>query len=228
MNKEINEFINTISAVSPNFSFLSFGLDLVITFVLTYLLSLIYVRYSTALSNKNNFARNFMLLAMTTMLIISIVKSSLALSLGLVGALSIVRFRTAIKEPEELTFTFLSISIGLGLGANQRAMTVYAFIIIAGFLILRSKGLKKDAPQNLYLSISHEGSDKIDAESVVKILHKHCDSLSLKRFSESETANDLSFFVGLRDFNQLNLIKNELQGLSDKITVSFIDNSGVL
>ena len=53
------------------------------------------------------------------MIIITIVKSSLALSLGLVGALSIVRFRTAIKDPEELSFLFISIAIGLGMGANQ-------------------------------------------------------------------------------------------------------------
>ena len=50
---------------------------------------------------------------MTTMLIISIVKSSLALSLGLVGALSIIRFRAAIKEPEELAYLFLAIGISI-------------------------------------------------------------------------------------------------------------------
>ena len=58
------------------------------------------------------------LITMTTMLIISIVKSSLALSLGLVGALSVIRFRAAIKEPEELTYLFLTIAIGLGFGAK--------------------------------------------------------------------------------------------------------------
>ena len=58
------------------------------------------------------------------MVMITIVKSSLALSLGLVGALSIVRFRTAIKEPEELSYAFLSIAIGLGLGADQRLTTL--------------------------------------------------------------------------------------------------------
>ena len=64
------------------------------------------------------------LLAVTTMFIITVVKSSLALSLGLVGALSIVRFRAAIKEPEELTYLFFAISIGLGLGADQRVVTL--------------------------------------------------------------------------------------------------------
>ena len=56
---------------------------------------------------------------MTTLLVIAVVKSSLALSLGLVGALSIVRFRTPIKEPEELAYIFLAIALGLCLGADQ-------------------------------------------------------------------------------------------------------------
>lgn len=58
------------------------------------------------------------------MLVITVVKSSLALSLGLVGALSIIRFRSAIKEPEELTYLFLAISLGLGFGANQTVITI--------------------------------------------------------------------------------------------------------
>ncbi|MCI0696355.1 DUF4956 domain-containing protein [candidate division KSB1 bacterium] len=87
--------------------------------VLAYLLSLVYAQYGHALSNRKMFARNFVMITMTTMLIITIVKASLALSLGLVGALSIVRFRAAIKEPEELAYLFLAIGIGLGFGADQ-------------------------------------------------------------------------------------------------------------
>ena len=62
------------------------------------------------------------------MIIITIVKSSIALSLGLVGALSIVRFRAAIKEPEELTFLFICIAIGVGLGAGQRNIIIIGSI----------------------------------------------------------------------------------------------------
>src|SRR5688500_17756117 len=90
----------------------------------SYLLSIIYVRYICTLSNRRVFAKNFILLAITTMFIISVVKSSLALSLGLVGALSIVRFRSAIKEPQELTYLFLTISIGLGCGAGLTILTI--------------------------------------------------------------------------------------------------------
>jgi len=78
-----------------------FIINSVIILILAFLLEKTYAKCAKSLSNRKHFAYNFMLIAFTTMVIISIVKSSLALSLGLVGALSIVRFRSAIKEPQE-------------------------------------------------------------------------------------------------------------------------------
>ena len=88
-----------------------------------------YARFGRTLTNRVALARILPFIALVTALVIFIVKSSLALSLGLVGALSIVRFRTPIKEPEELTYLFMSIAIGLGLGAEQRIVTITAFAI---------------------------------------------------------------------------------------------------
>ena len=67
------------------------------------------------------------MISLTTMFVIAVIKQSLALSLGLVGALSIIRFRTAIKDPEELANLFFAISIGIGLGANQVEITSISF-----------------------------------------------------------------------------------------------------
>jgi len=76
--------------------------DIILTAVCALILKLFYIRFGQSLSNRSRLANNFVAIAVTTALVITIVKSSLALSLGLVGALSIVRFRTAIKDPEEL------------------------------------------------------------------------------------------------------------------------------
>jgi len=89
-----------------------------------------FKQFGSTLSNREEFAQVFPFVLLTTVLIISIVKSSLALSLGLVGALSIVRFRTPIKEPEELAYLFIAIAMGLGLGANQTVNTVVAGLVI--------------------------------------------------------------------------------------------------
>ena len=105
--------------------------NLAIFLVLAGLLGL-YVRYlynrcSRSLSDTDSTGSVFPLLTVVTAAVIAVVKSSLALSLGLVGALSIVRFRAAIKEPEELVYLFLCIAVGLCLGSEQMGL---AFVLI--------------------------------------------------------------------------------------------------
>ena len=112
--------INKASEISISL----FAFNLILSALLSFILSWVYIRYGRSLSNRRQFSENFFILTMTTMVIITVIKSSLALSLGLVGALSIIRFRTAIKEAEELAYLFLAISIGLGLGANQTKITL--------------------------------------------------------------------------------------------------------
>src|SRR3989344_6722963 len=129
-------------------------LALITAALLSFILAKLYVRFGTSVSNRKQFSANFVLLAAATTLIIMIVRSSLALSLGLFGALSIVRFRAAIKEPEELVFLFLCISIGLGLGANQIKVTTLSFILLALVVISRGIYMKKEENQNLFINIS--------------------------------------------------------------------------
>ena len=126
-------------------SLTDFILNALLAALLSWILSLFYRKYGLSVSNRRQFANNFMLLALSTMLIIFIVKSSIALSLGLVGALSIVRFRAAIKEPEELTYLFLVIGIGLGMGANQPAITVVGFVLILALLYIQVSMRKRRA-----------------------------------------------------------------------------------
>ena len=108
---------------------------IVFSAILSLLIQFVYIKFSSTLSDKFEFSKNFVILGLATTLIITIVKSSLALSLGLVGALSIVRFRAAIKEPEELVYLFLIIATGLGCGAGQIMITVIG-VIISLFIII--------------------------------------------------------------------------------------------
>ena len=117
------DFTNTINIVD-------FIVGLLVAALLSLILKFFYVRFATSISNREKFASNFVPLALTTMLVISVVQASIALSLGLVGALSIVRFRAAIKEPEELTYLFLTIGIGLVAGANKPLLAVLAMLVI--------------------------------------------------------------------------------------------------
>ena len=110
-----------------------------------------FKKFGSTLSNREEFGQVFPFILLTTILIITVVKSSLALSLGLVGALSIVRFRTPIKEPEELAYLFISIAMGLGLGANQILATVVAGPGILAFMAIIKTAKRENKSKNFYL-----------------------------------------------------------------------------
>jgi hypothetical protein len=130
-----------------NISLSSVIMSLLATSVSSFLLRQLYVRYGRSMNNREYFGNIFILLGVTTCSVIIIVKYSLALSLGLVGALSIVRFRAAIKEPEELVFLFLVIAFGLAFGANQFAVgfvllvTAYIVVVVGSKYFSRNNGL---------------------------------------------------------------------------------------
>jgi uncharacterized membrane protein YhiD involved in acid resistance len=224
MNTLINFFSDNFSGFSPK-NIPSFIFSIVICAVLSYLLGKIYIKYGNSLSNRRAFARNFLLLALTTMFIITVVKSSLALSLGLVGALSIVRFRSAIKEPEELTYLFLNIAMGLGCGAGLSLLTIIAFVIFYIFIRLNSHKKEELEEQNLYLNISSLSSTPVNIPSIVQILEKHCNFIKLKRSDESLERFELAFLVGLENVDALQKIKEEIRTLHPNAVVSLLDTS---
>ena len=207
--------------------FSSFIAYLVLAAVLGYVLGRIYVRFGTSLSNRDSFARNFVLIATTTMFIITIVKSSLALSLGLVGALSIIRFRAAIKEPEELSYLFLAIAVGLGLGAEQALITIVAFAVIVGILVLKRILLGAAQRPNLYLTITTEAPQKIALPALLETLQRHCTSTSLKRFDETPTTTEASFLANFEGVAKVDACTQQLRALSENVRVSYLDERGL-
>lgn len=224
MDQTFQEFLASQSAQIP---VLGFVINLLLTALLSYILRGVYVKYGASLSNRRAFARNLILMAVTTMLIITVVKSSLALSLGLVGALSIVRFRAAIKEPEELAYLFLAISIGLGLGADQRVITVVAFAIIVGIIWLMKYSSRSEENQNLYLTVSSHNPEKVELEEIVQVLKTHCSAVSLKRFDDTKELLEAAFLVEFEDFPQLEATRASLLGLGDDVRVTFLENRGI-
>ena len=225
---KVQSFQEFLTNQSVQVSVGGFMLNLVLAAVLAYLLSLVYAKFGRSLSNRKLFARNFVLITMTTMLIITIVKSSLALSLGLVGALSIVRFRAAIKEPEELAYLFLAISIGLGLGADQRIITVVAFVIIAGVIWLKNRDREGMENQNLFLTVTSFNPHKPELKQIVEVLKTHCSDVSLKRFDETTEMLEASFMVGFRNFDQVSESKASLRDLQPGMKITFLDNTGII
>ncbi|MGD0536874.1 MAG: DUF4956 domain-containing protein [Verrucomicrobiota bacterium] len=206
----------------------TFLLGLGLAAVLGLVLGQVYIRFGHSLSNRRLFARNFLLLTVTTTLIIAIVKSSLALSLGLVGALSIIRFRAAIKEPEELAFLFLAISIGLGLGAGQVALTVVALAVIFALIALRSLLNRTPDQPNLFLTVASAAPEKVSAGRILELLTATGAAASLKRFDETPDQIEASFLVDFKNVGALEQFTQQLRALNRDVKVSCLDDRGLI
>jgi len=202
-------------------------LRLVVAAVLGLLLAQAYVRFGQSLTNRVIFARNFIVLTVTTTLIISIVRSSVALSLGLVGALSIVRFRAAIKEPEELAFLFLAISIGLGLGAGAAMVTIVALVLILGFIAIRNLVSRKPGPPNLYLTVASPAAANLSPTQLLEALAAAHAGASLKRFDQTPELFEAAFMVDFKTVGGLEQFTRRVRELSPQARVSCLDDRGM-
>ena len=197
--------------------------------LLALILSWVYVKYGNSLSNRKAFAKNFIVLATTTMFIITVVKSSLALSLGLVGALSIVRFRAAIKEPEELTYLFLNIAIGLGCGANQVIITLLSFFSIVLFIVIskyRSIRMKEKvtASMSSYLLIVCENK-LVRLNQIINILSANSNTVKLKRTDEAHGRWEASFYIDFDEWEHFEKMREEMTKLDENMKITFMDTS---
>lgn len=203
---------------------LIFGI--VLSFVVAAVLSWHYRRFSRVISNKDTMASVFFFLIPTTVLIISVVKSSLALSLGLVGALSIVRFRTPIKEPEDLLYLFLAIGVGLGIGANQTLPTLLAFGLIVSVVAIVNWTLDSTRRKGVFISVE-VNCDGEPGASIFK-LKEIMAPADTKRVEVRENSVFVTFMMeSLKDDDIATLtdaVKKEFKDAS----VLFIDSSNEL
>ncbi|RAP28142.1 DUF4956 domain-containing protein, partial [Candidatus Marinamargulisbacteria bacterium SCGC AG-414-C22] len=191
------------------------------TALLCFCLAKLYQRYGKALSNRRMFSANFLLIGVTTMIIITIVKSSLALSLGLVGALSIIRFRTAIKDPEELAYLFLVISIGLGFGANQSVVTLVGFVFVCFCVLIMNIKTKHSFQNNLLLSISSEHNKDTILKDIISLLKQSARRVNLRQIYDKNTKFEAVFIVELLEVSLLDDIRLNIKKLDSKIEINF-------
>lgn len=219
-------FLNDIASQfgSGESSIVDFLINIFMTIILSYIIGMIYAKYGNSLSNRKKLMQTFVLISVTVMLVISIVKSSLALSLGLVGALSIVRFRTAIKEPEELVYFFVAIAIGLGMGANQRLVTLTGATVIILYIVLQNlNSVKNMVQQNLIVTISNTSDKGLDENKILELLSNHSRKIDLRRLDALNNSTELSLNIEFNDFESIVKAKNDLKAIGD-IQFSFIEN----
>jgi uncharacterized membrane protein YhiD involved in acid resistance len=207
-----------------------YALNLAVGLVLALIVAWYYENYGQSLSNRRKFAQLLPVLTLTTALVISIVKSSLALSLGMVGALSIVRFRTAIKEPEELMFLFIAIGIGLGVGADQRWITAIGTAVILGYMVIRRLWSRRPPAENLFLNLAVHENDGEEGlfTRVHECLQQHLGVVDFRRLDTRDGTMQVTYFVRAASSQQLNALLDDLRRRFPVAEVSFIQQDQAL
>lgn len=219
----------TISFPSaPEINFAEFLISFGFCIAASFLLKHVYVWKSISLSGKYHIGTTIPILSCVTFLVIMVIKSSLALSLGLVGALSVIRFRTPIKEPEELVYLFLAIAIGLGYGANQIFVTTTVFVVTLILILfwLSRKGVVNETEFNLHIDWTNAQlqSDKtLNVDDVVNRLSDHVSNIELQKFSSGPNEKSMFIKVSINKLSDIQMISEKLTDMSDGIECSFYE-----
>jgi hypothetical protein len=201
--------------------------NLLLCLVLGLFLAWFYTRYGRTFTNRSKLASTLPVLALTVLLVISVVKSSLALSLGLVGALSVVRFRTAIKEPEELIYLFIAIALGIGLGADQRAVTVAAFVVIIAYLFANTTLSPRRQKSNLFLNITTPDT-KASFSEINEVLLAHTSTANLRRLDHLNGSLHATYLIDCSDDSSLSHLMDDLKSNVPGSEFSFVEQDNTI
>ncbi len=210
--------------ILDNFTNLSIDLDwqmilicLGIAFVLGLFIYFIYKKTFSGVMFSKNFGVSLIMIAMVTTMIILPISSNIVLSLGMVGALSIVRFRTAVKDPLDTVFMFWAIAVGICLGAKLLLPAVLSSVAIGGILILLSMfKFKKVMPY--LLVIRYEDFARGEVQNLLRRLPQG----NLKSKSVTNEYTELTLEMRLKQ-QDIALIDKflDVQGVIDASVVSY-------
>ena len=215
MQELINPNIAQIGIIPTLFSFF-------MCVLMSFIVREFYIKRSFSLTGKAHIGSIIPILSTVVFLVIVIVKSSLALSLGLVGALSIVRFRTPIKEPEELVYLFLAIAIGLGYAAGQVLITtiITLSILLIIFIWLSNRKIAKTNEYNLVIKWTKKD---VKFENILKEITPIVENLKLVRLDKGPSGNTSVMLIVPFQDQSIEAVSNKLYALDNSVHVTFFE-----
>jgi len=203
---------------AAEFSILDVAIAMLLAFAVGLFIFYVYKKTFAGVMYSASFGVSLIAMTLITTLIILAVTSNVILSLGMVGALSIVRFRTAIKEPLDIAFLFWSISAGIVLGAGLIPLGIIGSVFIGIILLIFVNRKSTDTP---YIIVVNLENDKAEADCMAMIKEKTKKSL-IKAKTVSRNGIELTVEVRLKDMSAMLL--NELlsvNGVNNACLVSY-------
>lgn len=211
-------FKNSFLENMTSFSALDMAIALALALVIGLFIMLVYKKTFKGVLYSSSFAVSLMGMTLVTTLIILAVTSNVVLSLGMVGALSIVRFRSAIKEPIDILFLFWAISAGIVLGAGLLPLALLGSLFIGVILILFVNKKSTDNPYILVLNLVDDQAEHRASELIGSRVKKQV----IKSKSVSTDGIELTVEVRLADMTTsfVNEV-SELEGVKNAVLVSY-------
>ena len=222
MNNQLNfsdVFKSSFLEKSSSFSLIDMVLALGLAFALGLFIFLIYKKTFKGVMYSDNFGISLIAMSLITTLIILAVTSNVILSLGMVGALSIVRFRSAIKEPLDIAFVFWSISVGIVLGAGLIPLAVLGSVFIGLTLLIFCNKKTHSNPYILIVNCEDENSEKLIMNKLTKSVKKH---VIKSKTIAANSGIELSIEIRLNDMSTTFVNEtNNIEGVNNVVLVSY-------
>ena len=209
-----SNFIDSVNAVSV----VDMSLALALAFADGLFIFFIYKKTFSGVMYSASFGISLIAMTMITALVILAISSNVVLSLGMVGALSIVRFRTAVKDPMDIVFLFWSIAAGIVLAAGLLLLAVAGSIFIGIVLLIFSEKKTFDRP---YILVIH-CVDSDSEERSLKLVEEMAGKVSLQSKTVTPGSIELNYEVRLRDGNTDFVHRlAEMDGVTSTVMVSY-------
>ena len=164
-----SSFLESVTEFSP----VDVLVGMAFALILGLFIFLVYKKTFSGIMYSTGFAMSLVGLSLVTTLVIMAVTSNVVLSLGMVGALSIVRFRSAIKEPMEIVFLFWALAVGIVIGAGMIPLAVIGSVIIGAILVVFAKKKFGDEPYILIVNCADEKAEENAMNIIAKSVNKH-------------------------------------------------------
>lgn len=221
MNTFTDILKNSFLEQTSDFSIAGAAVSLSSALLIGLFIFFIYKKTYAGVMYSKPFNTSLVLLTVLTTFVILAVTSNVVLSLGMVGALSIVRFRTAIKEPLDLVFLFWSISVGIILGAGLYPLAFLGSVFITAILLLLTSKVDGSAPYILMLHLENENAEL----EAVELLKDRFGKLVVKSKSITNGQPELIYEVKIKN-NETNFLNDlcALEGVQNATLVSYNGN----
>ncbi len=209
-----SSFLDNVTAIS----IFDMVLSLLLAFCVGLFIFFVYKRTYNGVMYSGSFGVSLIALTMISTLVILAVTSNIVLSLGMVGALSIVRFRTAIKDPMDIVFLFWSIAVGIVLAAGLIPLAVFGSVLIGVVLLVFVNRKSHDNPYILMVVCDNQETEG----RVREMLSASVKKMTVKSKSVSKGSIELNFEVRLKDDDTafINLL-SDVEGVANAVLVSY-------